>query len=253
MWRKARTNASWAMSGASSRSPHSPTAEATAMSSNRSMSSGQALASPRWAALTNAAQRSRSSISVITREEPARARPVTARPEGRRPPDRPRSGSRWQPAWAESWQPECRGRAACSCSPGRRPRRSRAERPAGRLRSRHGHMRDDSVVRRPIFCATESALCSRPRLAAGAPERGGSASRPGCPPTRAAGCRLEHFIGSEVRHGHHCRRALHPAVRACRAPRNAGCYGVRTICVQRNSAIFRPVDSLVTTASQTCV
>ena len=30
-------------------------------------------------------------------------------------------------------------------------------------------------------------------------------------------------------------------------------YGVRTICVQRNSAILRPVDSLVTTASQTCV
>ena len=72
MWRKASTNASWAMSGASSRSPHSPTAEATAMSSNRSMSSGQALASPRWAAPTSATQRSRSSTSVITREEPAR-------------------------------------------------------------------------------------------------------------------------------------------------------------------------------------
>jgi hypothetical protein len=44
---KASTNASWAMSGASSRSPHRATAEATAMSSQRSMSAGQAETSPR--------------------------------------------------------------------------------------------------------------------------------------------------------------------------------------------------------------
>src|SRR6476469_326646 len=69
------------MSGASSRSPQRPTAEATAMSSKRSMSPGQALASRRCAAPTSAAQRSRSSTSVITREEPARAGPVTARRE----------------------------------------------------------------------------------------------------------------------------------------------------------------------------
>ena len=49
------------------------------MSSKRSMSAGQAVASPRWAAPTSAAQRSRSSTSVITREEPAPAGPVTAR------------------------------------------------------------------------------------------------------------------------------------------------------------------------------
>ena len=41
------------------------------MSSKRSISAGQAVASPRWAASTSAAQRSRSSTSVITREEPA--------------------------------------------------------------------------------------------------------------------------------------------------------------------------------------
>ena len=103
MWRKARTNASWAMSGASSRSPHSPTAEATAMSSNRSMSSGHALASPRWAAPTSAAQRS----PILDQRHHRRgacqrrsgyrtASSGSGRPTGRGP------GPRWQPASAGS-------------------------------------------------------------------------------------------------------------------------------------------------------
>ena len=57
------------------------------MSSKRSMSAGQAVASPRWAAPTSAAQRSRSSTSVITREEPAPAVRLPHHASGQRPPD----------------------------------------------------------------------------------------------------------------------------------------------------------------------